>query len=127
MASTNRGDASAASTWAPPGVVDQHIEPAEVLDRLGDDPLGVRRLADVGGDEHRPRDLGLVAPARHDMGPGRGERRHDARPDPAGAARHHHDTLAEVVGRAGPRGRPYAGTRPYDRGDAALARPGSLA
>ena len=86
MASTKRGEASAGGhVGRAPGVVDQDVEPAEVLDRLGDDPLGLGRLADVGRDEDRPLDVGLVAPAGHHVRPGRGERRHNARPRPPGS------------------------------------------
>ena len=112
MASTKRGDASAAMrVGRAAGVVDQHVEPAEVLDGLGDDPLGVGRLADVGRHEDRPVDLGLVAPAGDDVRPGAGERGHDPGPDPPRAARHHDHPLAEVEDGLGHRANPTAPPR----------------
>ncbi len=37
-----------------PGVVDQHVEPPEPLQRAGDDPLPIRLLADIVGEEGGP-------------------------------------------------------------------------
>ena len=77
-ASTKRGDMSAAiACGAPPGVVHQHVETAEVLDRLRHHLLRVRRLAHVGAHEQSTLDLRLVATTRHHMCAGVVKRAHD--------------------------------------------------
>ena len=46
-----------------PGVVDQRIDPAELLDRPADHPVGDRRVGDVAGDgQHVRRGVGLDGP-----------------------------------------------------------------
>ena len=66
-----------------PGVVHQHVEAAVALDRGVDHPPGLGRLADVGRDEDRAVDLGLVAPAGDHVRPGVDEGGDDAGAHPA--------------------------------------------
>ena len=88
MASTKRGDTSAAGTRVSPRVVHQHVEAPELLHRLGHNALGVGRLAHVRVHEDRAVDLGVVATARDDVGPRIEEAGDDPRPDPSRPSGH---------------------------------------
>ena len=87
-----------------PGIVDQNVEPAEAVPRLGDDPVALARLAQIGnkrpdlpGNAERPRlgldlaDIGRDVPDRGDPMPGARQPQYHRPPEtaqPAGHQRH---------------------------------------
>ena len=87
-----------------PGIVDQNVEPAEAVPRLGDDPVALARLAQIGnkrpdlpGNPERPRlgldlaDIGRNVPDRGDPMPGARQPEYHRPPEtaqPAGHQRH---------------------------------------
>ena len=102
------------------GVVDQHVEPAEVLDRLGDDPFGVRpACARRPSTNTAPSTSASWRPQVTTCAPAAGEGGHDPGPDPTRTARHHDHALAEVEDGLGHGANPTA-----PPGTAARARPG---
>src|SRR5207302_2946587 len=84
------------------GVVDEHVEPTELLPRSGHDPVDLVDLPHVGLDEHRlpsaaaERLLGLVSTAHDNVCASVEEPRRDAAADPPAATRHDDDLTGHV-------------------------------
>ncbi len=98
------GDGDAGTEQA--GVVDQHIDPAELRQRRADDALGVRRVTDIAGctgdhaatgadRRHRFVELDAITRTDKNFGARRGISRSDCAADAAAAARNQRNFVAQ--------------------------------